>query len=85
MDRGGNFIGRITTSDGQAAALMLVRAGLAKVHESAYDTQGYKQLLEAEEKCRQERIGLWTNYEESAPKDDDENEGENNAEGSLSF
>jgi staphylococcal nuclease domain-containing protein 1 len=74
MDRGGNFIGRLSTADGQSAALMLVQAGLAKVHESAYGTQNYKQLLEAEDKCRKEHIGVWTNYEEPIAKEEDENE-----------
>ena len=83
MDRGGNFIGRLTTIDGQSAALMLVQAGLAKVHDSAYGTQIYKQLLEAEEKCRKERIGVWTNYEEPVLKDDNEDEEENNPEGNF--
>lgn len=81
MDRGGNFIGRLTTADGQSAAFMLVQAGLAKVHDSAYGTPNYKQLLEAEEKCRKERIGVWTNYEEQASKDEEENETEATAEG----
>jgi len=80
MDRGGNFIGRLTTVDGQSAALMLVQAGLAKVHDSAYGAPNYKQLLEAEDKCRKERIGVWTNYEEPIVKDEEENEGENNPE-----
>lgn len=81
MDRGGNFIGRLTTVDGQSAALMLVQAGLAKVHDSAYGTPNYKQLIDAEEKCRKDRIGVWTNYEEPTVKDDDDNEGETNPEG----
>ena len=82
MDRGGNFIGRLTTVDGQSAAVMLVQAGLAKVHESAYGTPIYKQLIDAEEKCRKERTGVWTNYEEPVAKDDDDNnEGEANTEG----
>ncbi len=81
MDRGGNFIGRLTTADGQSAAVMLVQAGLAKVHESAYGTPNYKQLIDAEEKCRKDRIGVWTNYEEPIAKDDDNNEGETNPEG----
>jgi staphylococcal nuclease domain-containing protein 1 len=84
MDRGGNFIGRLTTADGQSAALMLVQAGLAKVHDSAYSAPNYKQLLEAEEKCRKERTGVWTNYEEPTAKDDNENEAENNPEGNYS-
>jgi staphylococcal nuclease domain-containing protein 1 len=80
MDRGGNFIGRLTTSDGQSAALMLVQAGLAKVHDSAYNAPDYKQLLEAQEKCRKDRTGVWTNYEEPVEK---ENEEENHPEGRL--
>jgi endonuclease YncB( thermonuclease family) len=83
MDRGGNFIGRLTTVDGQSAAFMLVQAGLAKVHDSAYGASNYKQLLEAEDKCRKEPIGVWTNYEEPIVKDDDENEGENNSESNF--
>jgi staphylococcal nuclease domain-containing protein 1 len=80
MDRGGNFIGRLTTSDGKSAALMLVQAGLAKVHDSAYSAPDYKQLLEAEEKCRKDRIGIWKNYEEPTEK---ENEVEISPEGNL--
>lgn len=81
MDRGGNFIGRLSTVDGQSAAFMLVQAGLAKVHESAYGTPNYKQLMDAEEKCRKERIGVWTNYEEPNVKDTDEvDEAEGNTE-----
>ncbi|CAF1574259.1 unnamed protein product [Rotaria magnacalcarata] len=77
MDRGGNFIGRLTTVDGNSASFMLVQAGLAKVHESAYGAPNYKQLIDAEEKCRKERIGVWTNYEEPTAKDEEENETEN--------
>ena len=62
---------------------MLVQAGLAKVHESAYGTPLFKQLTEAEDKCRKERIGVWTNYEEPVSKEEDENETENNAEGNV--
>jgi staphylococcal nuclease domain-containing protein 1 len=84
MDRGGNFIGRLTTADGQSAALMLVQSGLAKVHDSAYNAPNYKQLLEVEEKCRKDRIGVWTNYEEPLEKEnEDKNETENNPEGKL--
>lgn len=82
VDRGGNFIGRLTTSDGQSVALLLVQAGLAKVHSSAYNAPNYKQLLEAEEKSRKDRIGVWTNYEETAEK---ENEDESKLEGNFSF
>lgn len=81
MDRVGNFIGRLTTVDGQSAALMLVQAGLAKVHDSAYGTPLYKQLLEAEDKCRKERTGVWTNYEEPSPREEEENENETNTDG----
>ena len=85
MDRGGSFIGRLSTADGHSAALMLVQAGLAKVHDSAYGTPLYKQLLEAEDKCRKERVGVWTNYEEPAAKDDEDNEGDNNPEGNWLY
>lgn len=60
---------------------MLVQAGLAKVHSSAYNAPNYKQLLEAEEKCRKERIGVWTDYEEPLEK---ENEEESKPEGMSS-
>jgi staphylococcal nuclease domain-containing protein 1 len=82
MDRGSNFMGRLTTAEGQSAALMLVQTGLAKVHASAYNAPDYKQLLEAEETCRKERIGVWINYEEpSTSGNEDENEKENHPEG----
>ena len=80
MDRGGNFIGRLTTSDGKSAALLLVQAGLAKVHSSAYSSPDYKQLLEAEEKCRKDRVGVWKDYEAPTEK---ENEEEAQPEGKL--
>ena len=60
---------------------MLIQAGLAKVHSSAYNAPNYKQLLEAEEKCRKERTGLWTDYEEPSEK---ENEEETKPEGTSS-
>jgi staphylococcal nuclease domain-containing protein 1 len=86
MDRGGSFIGRLTTADAQSAALMLVQAGLAKVHDSAYSAPNYKQLLEVEEKCRKERIGVWTNYEEPlARENEEENERENIPEGKVKY
>lgn len=82
MDRGGNFIGRLSTVDGHSAAFLLVQAGLAKVHESAYGTANYKQLIDAEEKCRRDRVGVWTNYEEPNAKDNEETEeAEGNPEG----
>lgn len=64
MDRGGSFIGRLTTVDRQSAALLLIKAGLAKVHASASTAPDYQQLLEAQEECKRSRIGVWTNYEE---------------------
>ena len=65
---------------------MLVQAGLAKVHDSAYSAPNYKQMLEAEDKCRKERIGVWTNYEEPIAREtDDDNEAENNAEGTIAL
>ena len=48
----------------------LFKLVLAKVHDSAYSAPDYKQLLEAEEKCRKDRIGVWTNYEEPTVKDE---------------
>ena len=64
MDRGGSFIGRLTITDRQSAALLLIQAGLAKVHASASTASDYQQLLEAQEKCKGSRIGVWANYEE---------------------
>ena len=82
MDRGGSFIGRLTTSDGQSAALMLVQAGLAKVHDSALNAPNYKELLEAQEECKKQRLGVWTDYEE--PKETEaENEPAGNCEAFL--
>lgn len=82
MDRVGNFIGRLTTTDGHSAALMLVQAGLAKVHESAYGTPLYKQLIDAEDKCRKENVGVWTDYVEPSSKESEETDDtENNTDG----
>ena len=77
IDRGGNFIGRLTTGDGQSAALMLVQAGLAKVPDSSRNVPNNKQLLDAQEECKRQRIGIWTNYEESKEQEQ-ENEPDNN-------
>ena len=67
VDRAGNFIGHLTLADGQAsAALMLVQAALAKVQDSsARHAPNYKQLSDAQETCKRQRIGVWTDYEES--------------------
>lgn len=66
VDRAGNFIGRLTITDGQSsAALMLVQAALAKLQDSsARHAPNYKQLSDAEENCKRQRIGVWTDYEE---------------------
>ncbi|CAF1326718.1 unnamed protein product, partial [Didymodactylos carnosus] len=81
-DRGGNFLGRMTTADGQSAALMLVQNGFASLHETAYNNaSNYKQLQEAEEICKKNRIGIWSTYEEPTTKEgDDEAEDEANQE-----
>lgn len=83
MDRGGNFIGSLTTAEGQSVALMLVQQGLAQVYSSAQNAPNYKQLLEAEEKCRNQHIGIWTNYNESLSKNNEEDEETNDPEGKF--
>lgn len=52
---------------------MLVQAGLAKVYNAAYSAPNYQQLLEAEEKCRREYIGVWSNSSESLVKENEDN------------
>ncbi|UJR21995.1 hypothetical protein I4U23_025063 [Adineta vaga] len=75
IDRGGNFIGRLLTEEKRSVTLMLVQVGLAKVHSSVYGRADHKELLEAEEKSRKERLGIWIDYEESlAENSDDDND-----------
>jgi endonuclease YncB( thermonuclease family) len=63
MDLGSHFIGRLTTVDGQSAALMLVQAGLAKVYDSPYVALNYEQLIEAQKLSKTQRMGLWIDKE----------------------
>lgn len=65
VDRLGNFIGRLTTADGQSAALMLVQTGLAKLNgSSAHLAPNYEELYKAQERCKRQRMGVWTTNEE---------------------
>ncbi|CAF1092925.1 unnamed protein product [Adineta ricciae] len=77
IDRGGNFIGRLLTTQRQSAVLMLVQAGLAKVSSLARGAADYNELLQAEERSREEHLGMWTSRAESVIEDTD-NESESN-------
>ncbi|XP_077975644.1 staphylococcal nuclease domain-containing protein 1-like [Styela clava] len=63
IDRAGNFIGWMIV-DGVNVSLELVQRGLSKVHFTAERSRYYKQLSEAEEKCKTARMGVWQNFEE---------------------
>ena len=77
IDRGGNFIGRLLTMQRQSAVLMLVQAGLAKVSSLACGAADYNELLQAEERSREEHLGMWSSRVESVIEDTD-NESESN-------
>ena len=65
VNRSGSFMGRLTSLDGQSAARILLRAGLAKVHHPAELASDYQQLLAAETESRKERLGMWAQCEDA--------------------
>ena len=65
VNRSGSFTGRLTLMDGQSAALILLRAGLAKLHHPAQHASDYQQLLTAEAESRKERLGMWVQCEDA--------------------
>lgn len=65
VDKVGNFIGQITTVDGQNIAAGLVENGWASVYKSSATQAALFTLLNnAEIKAKEKRIGKWKNYVE---------------------
>ena len=65
VNRSGSFMGRLTLMDQQSAALLLLRAGLAKLHHPAQHAFNYEQLLAAEAESRKERLCTWAQREDA--------------------
>jgi staphylococcal nuclease domain-containing protein 1 len=73
VDKGGNFLGQITTEDGVSLSLSLVEAGYAAVYKSSSTNPAlYAQLTAAELKCKEKRLSRWKNYVEEVvvPKEE---------------
>lgn len=65
IDKVGNFIGQITTLDGQNIAVGLVEQGFASVYKTQSTSAALFSLLStAEFKAKEKRIGKWKNFVE---------------------
>jgi staphylococcal nuclease domain-containing protein 1 len=74
VDKGGNFLGQLTTDDGVSISLSLVEAGFAAVYKSSSTNPGlYAQLTAAELKCKEKKLNRWKNYVEEVvvPKEEE--------------
>ncbi|EST07919.1 Staphylococcal nuclease (SNase-like), OB-fold [Kalmanozyma brasiliensis GHG001] len=66
-DKVGGFIGALYLNKTDNLAVSLVESGLATVHGySAEATPFYKSLLDAEEKAKSSKLGLWHDYDAAA-------------------
>ncbi|KAJ1028398.1 hypothetical protein NDA16_001565 [Ustilago loliicola] len=66
-DKVGGFIGALYLNKTDNLAVSLVEGGLATVHGySAEATPFYKQLLDAEEKAKEGKLGVWHDYDAAA-------------------
>ncbi|KAJ3488096.1 hypothetical protein NLI96_g3083 [Meripilus lineatus] len=67
VDKSGGFIGALYLNKTENAALMLLREGLASVHDYSAEGLSYaKQLYEAEAEAKAARRGIWKEYDEEA-------------------
>lgn len=68
VDKGGNFLGQITTEDGTSIAASLVEAGYAGVYRSSsVSAPVLSQLSILEQKAKEKRLNKWKNYVEEVP------------------
>lgn len=66
-DKVGGFIGALYLNKNDNLAVSLVESGLATVHGySAEATPFYKSLLDAEERAKSGKLGLWHDYDAAA-------------------
>ena len=75
VDKGGNFLGQITTDEGVSLSLSLVEAGYAAVYKSSSTNPAfYAQLASTEVKAKEKRLNRWKNYVEEVvvPKEEAE-------------
>nr|QBI71280.1 ebna2 binding protein P100 [Orthoderella ornata] len=63
MDKAGNFIGWLWV-DGQNLSVLLVEAGLAKVHFTAERSEHYRALKAAEDKAKAAKLKSWKDFVE---------------------
>lgn len=74
MDKVGCFIGNIFVN-GENIAISLLERGLASIHDFSANESSYSgQLYGAERRARDEKKGLWKNYDEGAEKAAEEEE-----------
>ncbi|EJD02961.1 transcription factor [Fomitiporia mediterranea MF3/22] len=67
VDKSGGFIGALYLNKTENAAITLIREGLASVHGFSADTLPWaKQLYDAEEEAKQNKSGLWKDYDADA-------------------
>lgn len=75
VDKGGNFLGQMTTDDGVSVTLSLVEAGYAAVYRSgSVNPATVAALVNAEQKAKEKRLNRWKNYVEEVvvPKEEQE-------------
>ena len=73
VDKGGNFLGQMTTEDGVNVSVSLVEAGYAAVYKSsAMSPAVLAGLTSAELKAKEKRLNRWKNYVEEVvvPKEE---------------
>ncbi|KAG9221028.1 hypothetical protein CCMSSC00406_0002372 [Pleurotus cornucopiae] len=69
VDKSGGFIGALYLNKTENAAIALVKAGLASVHDySAEGLSWSKQLYDAESEAKEAKIGIWQSYDAEAEK-----------------
>jgi staphylococcal nuclease domain-containing protein 1 len=64
VDKAGNFIGQLTTSDGVNLSVALVEAGYASVFRSAAGSSYYALLNSAEQRAKEKKLNRWKNFVE---------------------
>ncbi|PVV05302.1 hypothetical protein BB560_000181 [Smittium megazygosporum] len=84
-DNTGAFIGNLYYNKTKNLAVDLLEAGLAQVHEySVSQLSNANSYYAAENKAKTLKLGLWTNYVESAEDDDEESQKEATSNKNLS-
>jgi len=72
-DKAGNFIGWLWVEN-LNLSVALVQEGLAEVHSSAESSEFYRQLVNAEEAAKSNKLKMWKNYNPEEEKEKHEEE-----------